>query len=741
MKKILLLICILSLGAFVKAQQYIHFYNQNTPETYELFESDSMYFSNDQSTLYFINNGTVISKITSDIDSISFTRNNSYNIYINYDGSSVSIINPLADQGVSITTEGAYVTVSSTMDTKDINYICSGTTSNGMLKVYSLKRFNILLNGVNITNPVGPAINIQTDTKATIHLVAGTSNFLADGATYNDPVITEGEEEDQKAALFSEAKLVFIGGGSLDVTGYGEDQHAIRSDDEIIINEGNINVISSVKDGIHAADGFYMYGGNLDITASGDGIDGDEGVVEIQNGSVVINSLADDVKAIACDSTMSISNSVIELTILGDQSKGLKSKQPMQLINCSITGTAAGATVLEASGSGYDPSYCTFIKSDDDLILTGTTIDITTKGMGSRGISGDANVLVNSVTITIVSSGNGTTYTNEEGVKDAYHGSCMSIDGDLTINGGTLSLSNSGTGGRGISVDGSIYYGDGSTSPQMDVTTTGSSIVINQWQGDYDEAKAIKADESITISSGILTVSSADDGIKAENSVIINGGLTDIQKSVEGIEAPYITINDGEVRVKASDDCFNATFGNGGEGDDGSKLYINNGSIYLSGTGGDALDSNGSMAISGGTILVHGPQSSPEVGMDVNGSSVITGGFILISGTNSNMTYNFTSGSTQPAILFKTNTRLNAGSLIHLEDSNGNDLFTFAPERNYYSIIFSSDELSTGTTYKLYTGGSYSGDENDGLYTNGSYTSGSLRKTFTISSTISTVTF
>ncbi len=55
--------------------------------------------------------------------------------------------------------------------------------------------------------------------------------------------------------------------------------------------------------------------------------------------------------------------------------------------------------------------------------------------------------------------------------------------------------------------------------------------------------------------------------------------------------------------------------------------------------------------------------------------------------------------------------------------------------------IFSSSNLSLGTSYKLYTEGSHSGVAVNGLYEDGEYTQGSLNSTFTLNSTSSTVSF
>ena len=161
-------------------------------------------------------------------------------------------------------------------------------------------------------------------------------------------------------------------------------------------------------------------------------------------------------------------------------------------------------------------------------------------GLSSRGISGDYDVNILSGTVTIVSSGDGATYTNSEGSEDTYHGDCLKVDGTLTINGGEVTLSNSGAGGRGIESELDIEIGDGTSNPILNVTTTGATIATSSTTTTTttgpggrprpggatasiagDEAKAIKADNNIVINSGTITISSADDGINAGENLTI----------------------------------------------------------------------------------------------------------------------------------------------------------------------------------------------------------------------------
>lgn len=678
-----------------------------------------------------------------DIDSITFTSELDSSVQITFNGTEVSVSNPLELLGVSIKVSGADVVVNSTAEISHIHYVLSGTTSNGMFKIYSDKKLDLHFNQIEITNPDGPAINIQSDKEITVHLEDGTTNILTDGKTYSSPI----NNEEQDGAFFSEGQLIFTGTGNLTINGFGADQHGLRSDDYIEINQGNITINRAEKDGIHANDGFFMNGGTVEVTADGDGIDGSEGAIEITDGNIIIHSTNDDKDAIKCDSTLQISGGAINITVAGKQSKGLNSSQDILISGGNVNITTSGGVVLEASGSGYDPSYCTAINADANVYIGPGTVTITTSGIAGRGISCDGDFTMNSGTLQITSSGGGSKYTNESGAADAYHGPCIKADGIMNLSGGNIILRHSGSGGKGLSCDTDIIIGSSATVPTIEITTTGQAITIVSGgtrpgtEGEYAEAKAISADGAVTIGQGNLTISSADDGIKSKKSITINDGILEITKSVEGLEGPLITFNGGKVSVTASDDALNATYGNGGEANDGSRLTFNGGYVVVNATNGDALDSNGDIFINGGTIIAHGPQSDPEVGMDVNGVCKITGGFLVLSGLNSNMTEGPGTSSTQYSVLLRTNQALSAGTLFHIEDSQGNNLVTFAPNRRYYSIIFSAPALAAGTTYKVYTGGSSTGTFADGLYSNGAYSGGTLRTSFSLTSKANTVWF
>jgi trimeric autotransporter adhesin len=692
-----------------------------------------------------INSGGNKSQISiPEIDSISFGYD-SDTILVNYEGKSVTVKNPLAFENVSVKVTDAHVEITSTSSLQNINYKISGTSTDGMLKIYSNTKFNLLMNNVNLTNLTGPAINIQSGKHASVILVNGTTNSITDGPTYSDTYLSEsGVTEDQNAAFFSKSDLSFSGTGSLMINGLGSDKHGLYSKDAIKFANAYLIIKSAAKDGIHPKDGLTVESGTINITSTGDAIDADNGFVNILGGSITTNTNSESADGISSLTTIDILNAEINVTVTGDQAKGIKSGQNMTLGPGNITINTSGNVVLEASGSGYDPSYCTAIKCDSSIAINGTVITIKSTGKGGKGISADKNITMTDGNIDITASGSGATYKNASGITDTYHSTCIGADGNLSILGGTIKTTSSGVAGRGITSDGTLTIGDAVKSPNINLTTNGSKIYIsgNGDNAEYDEAKTISCDGAITINNGVIIISSADDGFKSDASITINNGTVTINKAVEGIEAPFVTIKNGVISITASDDGINTSKGNGGETNDGSLMTIAGGTISVSTSAGDGLDSNGSIVMTAGTVVVNGPPSAPEVGLDYNGTFNISGGLLLVSGPNSgNMIQATSTTSAQYAIKATTSSLVPSATFFHLQDASGNNLVTFKPVRNSYYFVFSSPDLKSGSTYNIYTGGTSTGTNTNGLYTGGTYSGGTLKKSFSITSKVTSVTF
>lgn len=597
-------------------------------------------------------------------------------VKIVYNGSNVSITNPFACAGVTITKTGADVIVNSTTDA-EVEYVLSGTTSDGSFKMYNAKKYILTLNGVSITNSDGPAINIQGSKKTTINLVSGTTNTLVDGATYSKV-----SGEDQKGTIFSEGKLSFNGEGALYVT--GNYKHGIVCDDEIEVNSGNIYVTNTTSDAFHSKDAFNMNGGYLKLDAKGDAIDGDVGIINIKAGTIDINSTVDTSKGIKCDSTLTISGGKITMTLSGG--------------------------VVVTSG---DPSYSTAIKSDRRVNISGGDINIVHSGKAGKGISADGWINITGGNINIKTTGNGATYTNTSSVLDSYSATCITSDSTINVVDGSLILESTGTAGKCISSDIDVVIGNGTSNPSITAKTSGAKFLVSGsgMNADYANPKVIKADNNLTVNSGTLTLSSTADG-------------------GEGLESKNIlTINNGLIEINTVDDAINAA----------KQIIINGGNIYCYSSGNDGIDSNGTLTINGGIVISSGT-SSPEEGFDCDQNTfTITGGVLIGTGGSSSTPTN--SVCTQRAVLYGGSSMTSGKIFRIEDASGTDLLTYKMPRAyNQYTLLFSSKDLASGKTYTIKTGGTVTGGtEFHGYVTNGTYSSGTQATTFTCTNMVTTV--
>ncbi|MPM60416.1 hypothetical protein SDC9_107267 [bioreactor metagenome] len=81
-----------------------------------------------------------------------------------------------------------------------------------------------------------------------------------------------------------------------------------------------------------------------------------------------------------------------------------------------------------------------------------------------------------------------------------------------------------------------------------------------------------------------------------------------------------------------------------------------------------------------------------------------------------------------------------ANTLIRVESENGDDVVTFSPTKTYSSVVICTPNIKSNETYKVYVGGSCSGEEKDGLYSGGSYTKGIEVGSSKISDVITSIT-
>ncbi|MFE6074691.1 carbohydrate-binding domain-containing protein [Paenibacillus sp. NPDC057886] len=600
----------------------------------------------------------------------------------------------------SITGSGAKAANGSVTISAAGTYVLSGKLTDGQIVVNVADKgtVHLVLNGATINDNDSAAIYIQKAGKAIITLEEGTENAVSDGKTY---VYADATTDEPDAAIFSKADLTFNGTGKLTVTGnYNE---GITSKDDLKIISGKINV-KSADDGIKGKDMVAIQAGTITIESEGDGIkstndtDTSKGFVAIAGGTFNIQSGSDGIQA----ETALVTDGGTFNIVTG----GGSANAPAKVEEGPFGGGGGGGW-----GGGTPPT------------------DMGTPPDGEPPADSNADV-------------DTSTTTTEEETTSAK---ALKAGVDLTVNGGTYTID---------SMDDSLH--------------SNNNVIVNE---------------------GKFSIESGDDGIHADQALTINGGTITIAKSYEGLEGAIITLNGGDIDVTASDDGVNAAGGEeetataaadsttqtkdttatsnisvtettgttstpdqttqdsgrggapggmpGGEAATNNELHINGGSLTVN-AGGDGLDSNGSIYMTDGTVIVNGPTDNGNGALDYDGNFEMSGGYLVAAGS-SGMAQATSEASTQNTIAMTFPETQKAGTLVHVEDSEGNNILTFAPAKDYQSVVVSSPDLKKDGSYVIYSGGTSTGKAVDGLYTDGTYSGGTKVVAFQSTSNVTWV--
>ena len=419
----------------------------------------------------------------------------------------------------------------------------------------------------------------------------------------------------------------------------------------------------------------------------------------------------------------------VKVTLNGTSAEA-SSTSGISISGSTVTITAEGTYIF--SGSLTDGQI--IVEADDaakvQIVLDGASITSKTS----------AAIYVKSADKVFVTTANGTDNTLANGGSFTADGD-TNIDGavfakdDITFN-GSGSLTVNSPAGHGIvgkddvklaggtitinAADHGVQANDSVRVAEATVTITADSKDGIHVSDDADEEEGTTSDSFFYMADGSLTISAGDDGIHADAEANIEGGDITVSKSYEGIEALEINVSGGDIKATASDDGFNAaggsssgtnTFGSddwfgGGMMNDGGtdgQINISGGNVYIQ-AGGDGIDSNGSVTISGGYTVVCGPTQGDTSVIDFNSTGTITGGTFIGTG-GAGMAENF-SDAEQGLIAVSVGNQ-SAGSTVTLKDADGNTLAEATPELDYAVVYVSTEDMTQGSTYTL-TAGSYS---------------------------------
>ena len=283
-----------------------------------------------------------------------------------------------------------------------------------------------------------------------------------------------------------------------------------------------------------------------------------------------------------------------------------------------ISGSASNASIIVEAGDEdkvqlvldgvtitNESTPCIYVKSADKVFVTTTDSENTLSVTGTFTADGDTNtdavifckddvVLNGTGTLTIESTDNGITG------KD-----------DVKVTGGAINITCTSD---AIEANDSIRVAGG------EITITSGKDGLHA-EKDGDDSLGY-----IYISGGSLKILAEDDAIHATTILQVDGGELALNAR-EGLEGTWIQVNEGTINIQASDDGINAAYKS-------AKITpcaeFNGGTVTIAMGSGDtdAIDSNGNLVITGGTIDI--TAQSP---FDYDGTGEKTGGTLIINGS------------------------------------------------------------------------------------------------------------
>lgn len=468
----------------------------------------------------------------------------------------------------------------------------------------------------------------------------------------------------------------------------------------------------------------------------------------LTNGQIVVDASDEKVQLILndvninCDTSAAVyvkSADKVFVTLAKNTSNTLtNTKDFVAIDDNNIDSVIFSKSDLTLNGSGtltINAAYGHGIVSKDDLVITSGTYDITA---ARHALSGKDSVRIADGVFTLNAKKDGihseNTDNDEKGfiyIADGTFSITCDSDGmdaeeTLQVDGGTITIA---AGDDGLHADGDL------------ILQAGTVTITKSYEG--------LEGKTVTITGGSYTVTASDDGVNAAGDGTA-GDSSDSdtsdsskeqktpsgtpqklpQSSSDSTEMPQPPQNSDSTEMPQPPQNSDSTKGpqppqnsdstempdtpkgtpdrNGGpqgggmeEATDYNLIQISGGQLRVS-AGGDGLDSNGDLTVTGGEISIDGPVQGGNGALDCSGTATISGGTVIATGS-SGMAENFASSSTQGSMLVTVSSTMISGD-VTLQDADGNTLLSYTPAKSYNSIVISCPKLTKGETYTLLAG-------------------------------------
>lgn len=354
------------------------------------------------------------------------------------------------------------------------------------------------------------------------------------------------------------------------------------------------------------------------------------------------------------------------------------------------------------------------LEVEDDLKVLGGTYTVKA---AKHGFKAEGALAIEAATLTIEAGKDGLHAEHDEMTERAnisLNPTQLSIaateDGvdagnELTIKGGTITVSQSEEGlearvirqlGGDVTIkssDDGVNASAGSSSKPSDTSATSKPSDANTASNSVDASSS--ASQATTDS---VTASSSASQATADSAAGSQADQANKDKNATPPSPPA-----GQAPPQGGQPPQNGQ-GPGGmppggqeESDPSLQIILKGGTLTIDAEG-DGIDSNGTVTISGGSLVVHGSVQGGNGPLDATGDITITGGTVWALGT-SDMLQGFAQGSTQASIT--ANIAGTAGQTLIILDANGKEVARQTASKDFQAVIMSSADLVDGQTYTI----------------------------------------
>ncbi|WP_418238257.1 carbohydrate-binding domain-containing protein [Ellagibacter isourolithinifaciens] len=440
-----------------------------------------------------------------------------------------------------------------------------------------------------------------------------------------------------------------------------------------------------------------LSGSSASVDGSGAAVDGSTVTISSEGTYIISGELSSGQIVVDASDDAKVQLVLAGATIHNENGPAIYAKNADK---CFVT-LADGTQNSLSDGTGYTLED----DSDEPCATLFCRCDLTINGTGALNVTANYRHGICSKDDLVVTGG----ILNVTAVEDCLRGrDCVKIaDGSFSLV----------AGGDGIKSN------KDTKATQGFVSITGGAFSINA--GD----DAVQAKTYIGITGGTFSVTSADDAFHSDLQMAIAGG--DFTVSAGGIAVDGKTPGEGGPAAGGSPvDSGSFPGGSKGGGNRGGApgagssdclIQVNGGTLVLD-SAGDAIDSNGSVEITGGTVLANGPSSDGDGAFDYDSEATVSGGTVLMIGS-SRMAQSFSSG-TQPFLCI-ANVSGSAGDTVAIVDANGNVIASITATKQFGMVLASSPKFTEGGEYTLVIGGVLTNTDAHGYTDSGTVTGGS----------------